>query len=194
MQKTLDKDTRQYQYAEIMVKEVDRINRVINDLLTFSRSIKPNLKPTNVNELIEHSVNLVKGDAKSKNIVIHINSDPSMDHAMLDESQITQVLLNLLLNAMIAIENDGMIEISSRIDPANRSLLIDVADNGDGIKPDLLKTIFEPFVTTREKGTGIGLAIAKKIIKNHEGKIVVLSQPVDVAMSSLFRIIIPVKS
>ena len=194
MHKTMDPGTQQKQYAQIMIKEVDRINRVINDLLTFSRSIKLDLNPTDVAKLIEHTISLVKADAESKNITIRIDSLPSIDQVLLDESQLTQVLLNLLLNAMSAIENKGVIEISSKFDSASHSLLIDVTDNGDGIKPEFIKTIFEPFVTTREKGTGIGLAIAKKIVENHEGQIIAQSPPVGRDKGSLFRIIIPIKS
>ena len=179
--------------AQIMIKEVDRINRVINDLLTFSRPIKLELKPTNVSDLIAHGVGLVQAEADSRSVTINVNADPSMSNVILDENQMTQVILNLLLNAMSAVEDNGVIQIHSNKDPQDRFLSIQIEDDGDGISPEFMENIFEPFVTSREKGTGIGLAIVKKIVENHGGKIEAASPPPSKEKGSTFNLLIPIQ-
>ena len=193
LHKSMDKGSQQRQYAQIMIKEVDRINRVINDLLTFSRPIKLELNPTNVSDLIAHGVGLVQAEADSRSVTINVNADPSMSNVILDENQMTQVILNLLLNAMSAVEDNGVIQIHSNKDPQDRFLSIQIEDDGDGISPEFMENIFEPFVTSREKGTGIGLAIVKKIVENHGGKIEASSPPPSKEKGSTFNLLIPIQ-
>jgi two-component system sensor histidine kinase HydH len=192
LNKSMQEGTQQKQYAQIMIKEVDRINRVINDLLTFSRPIEIELKPTKVTDLIAHAVGLVQADADLKNVTISVNTKASIGLAPLDENQMTQVILNLLLNAMSAVEDNGLIEIHSKLDSKDRALSIEIEDDGDGISPEFMENIFEPFVTSREKGTGIGLAIVKKIIENHGGKIEAVSPPTKKDKGSSFKIKMPI--
>lgn len=194
LQHSMEKGNQQRQYAQIMVKEVDRINRVMNDLLAFSQPVRLDPSPTDVSDLIAHTVSLIKTDADSRHIAIRINSAPMLDHILLDENQMTQVLLNLLLNALIAVDDGGVINISAEKDKTDQNLLIRIEDNGSGIPPELLDKIFDPFVTTREKGTGIGLAITRKIVENHDGKIDVESPPADNRKGSAFTISIPIKT
>jgi two-component system sensor histidine kinase HydH len=190
--KTMKEGTPQKEYAQIMIKEVDRINRVINDLLTFSSPIKLNLKPTDISDLITHANGLVQAEAELRNITILITAEPSNTHVSLDESKMTQVFLNLLLNAMSAVDDGGMIRIHSKHDPKGHAISIEIEDDGEGISPEFMDKIFEPFVTSREKGTGIGLAIVKKIVENHGGRIKATSPPAEKEKGSLFTIIIPI--
>jgi two-component system, NtrC family, sensor histidine kinase HydH len=194
MSNSMGEGTKQKEYAQIMVKEVDRINRVINDLLTFSRPVQLELEPTDVPKLIHHVVNLVSADANARNITIQIHCEPSITVVPLDENQMAQVLLNLLLNAVSAIHKNGVIDIYVRKDSEDRELIFEIADDGDGIPPDMIQTIFDPFVTHREKGTGIGLSIVKKIVENHNGKIEVVSPPATKSVGSVFRLFIPVNT
>lgn len=159
------------EYAEIMVKEVDRINRVVNDLLTFARPLEPELAPTDVLELAEHTIRLVETDARSRNIKIRSIIDPDLKRFFLDANQITQALLNLMLNALQEVDNGGSIDVGADIDESGIRLNIWVEDDGPGIPRDKKKKIFDPFFTTREKGTGLGLAIVHKIVENHRGEI-----------------------
>jgi two-component system sensor histidine kinase HydH len=159
------------EYAEIMVKEVDRINAVVNDLLTFSRPLDPELTATDVRNLVEHSIRLVEADSQARDVVIHMNISPSLNHFHLDANQITQALLNLILNALQEVESGGKIEVGAKTEESGTLLNLWVEDDGPGISPDILEKIFDPFFTTRKKGTGLGLAIVHKIVENHGGDI-----------------------
>lgn len=194
MSNTLQDGSQQKQHAQIMVKEVDRINRVINDLLTFSRPLQPERNPTNVHELIQHAVQLIKADAETRHIELRTNLESLQVTPLLDENQMTQVLLNLLLNALSAIGQNGIIDISVHVTGDGHLLVIEVQDDGEGIAPEHMPRIFEPFMTTKEKGTGIGLAIVKKIIEIHDGHIEVTSPTNNNDRGSIFKMSIPIVS
>lgn len=189
---TLPTDGNQKTHAQIMVKEVDRINRVINDLLTFSRPLQPERNPTNVHELVQHAVQLVKADAETRHIQLRTNMEPLQTAPLLDENHMTQVLLNLLLNALSAIGQNGSIDINVYRGGGGHDLVIEVQDDGEGIAPENLTRIFEPFMTTKEKGTGIGLAIVKRIIDNHNGQIEVRSPVKHKDRGSAIKMRIPI--
>jgi len=187
------KDKPQHQqYAETMVVEVDRINNVVTDLLTFARPMEADLKPTDVAELIEHAVRLVEADAKSHALEIRVII-AELPEVKLDANQMTQALLNLLLNSLQAVKQGGHIEIGAELKARNSSLHLWIEDDGAGIatKKDHIEKIFEPFFTTREKGTGLGLSIVHKIVENHNGEIRVQSPPGGKNNGSRFTIIIP---
>ncbi len=179
------------EYAETMVTEVDRINRVITDLLTFARPMTVELSPTDITELIEHSVRLVEADALSRDVNIRMKIS-DLTKLPLDANQITQALLNLLLNALQASPPKGNIEIGAELDAFDSRLHLWVKDDGLGIRNNLIEKIFEPFYTTHEKGTGLGLAIVHKIVENHNGEIRVNSPPKGMTRGCCFSIIIPI--
>ena len=181
---------REQAYAQTMVSEVDRINRVVTDLLTFARPTKAEPVPADVTELVEHCVRLVQADADSRNITLRRNIT-DLSKVRLDTNQLTQALLNLLLNAMQAVESGGTIEIGAVLKPSDDRLLLWVEDNGAGIQPDKFEKIFDPFYTTRAKGTGLGLAIVHKIVENHQGEIGVESPPAGKKKGSRFTLFLP---
>lgn len=187
----LEDQKQERECAEIMVKEVDRINSVVNDLLTFARPLEPELVPTDVTELIEHTVLLVESDARKRNTAIRSNISPDLRRFRLDANQITQALLNLMLNALQEVKQDGNIEVGAGKNDSGTSLQIWVEDDGPGIPPDIMETIFDPFFTTREKGTGLGLAIVQKIVENHAGEIRVESPLPGKHQGCRFTITIP---
>jgi len=180
------------EYAEIMVKEVDRINRVVNDLLTFARPLEPELAPTDVLELGEHTMRLVETDARSRDIKIRSIIDPDLKRFFLDANQITQALLNLMLNALQEVDNGGSIDVGADVNESGTRLNIWVEDDGPGIPRDKKKKIFDPFFTTRQKGTGLGLAIVHKIVENHRGEIWVESPLPGKTRGSRFVMSLPV--
>jgi len=182
------------EYAEIMVKEVDRINRVVNDLLTFARPMEPEPAPTDVLELAEHTMRLVETDARSRDIKIRSKINPDLKRFLLDANQITQALLNLMLNALQEVDNGGAIDVGADVNESGTRLNIWVEDNGPGIPRDKKKKIFDPFFTTREKGTGLGLSIVHKIVENHRGEIRVESPLPGKTGGSRFIITLPVDS
>jgi two-component system sensor histidine kinase HydH len=179
------------EYAETMVSEVDRINRVVTDLLTFARPTTVEISPTDITELIEHSVRLVEADALSREVNIRMEIS-DLTKLPLDTNQITQALLNLLLNALQALPPKGNIEIGAELDTSDSRLHLWVKDDGPGIPITRIEKIFEPFYTTREKGTGLGLAIVHKIVENHNGELSVISPPKGMPRGCCFTIIIPI--
>jgi len=181
---------REQAYAQTMVSEVDRINRVVTDLLTFARPTRAEAVPADVTELVEHCVRLVQADADSRNITLRRNIT-DLSKVRLDTNQLTQALLNLLLNAMQSVESGGTIEIGAALKPSDDRLLLWVEDNGAGIQPDRVEKIFDPFYTTRDKGTGLGLAIVHKIVENHQGEIGVESPPAGKMKGSRFTLFLP---
>jgi two-component system sensor histidine kinase HydH len=193
LRRALKDKPQELEYAETMVSEVDRINAVVTDLLTFARPMDAELAPTDISELIEHTVRLVEADARSRNINVQMNIS-DLSKIPLDAKQITQAILNLLLNALQAVKNGGRIEVGAELNPSDSLLKIWVEDDGSGISADQKGKIFDPFFTTREKGTGLGLAIVHKIVENHSGEINLKSPPTGKTLGCRFTIGIPIKS
>ncbi len=180
------------EYAETMVKEVDRINRVVTDLLIFARPLEARLAPVDINELVEHTLRLVHADAQNRGIDRHRAIPPDLGEYPLDESQMTQALLNLLLNAIQAVEDGGNIEVGADLYEHGTRLNIWVENDGPGIPPEQREKIFDPFFTTRKEGSGLGLSIVHKIAENHGGEIMLDSPLPDKSHGCLFTICIPV--
>ncbi len=167
--------TDEKEYTQIMIHEVDRINAVVNDLLTFARPMAANLEPVDVSRLIAHAIRLVRADAEDRNIRIESRIELKNPTICADGNQVTQALLNLLLNAVQSIERNGTIQVAIEDDALSQAYRLWVEDDGPGIDPRLQEKIFEPFFTTREKGTGLGLAIVRNIVENHDGQVTVVS-------------------
>ena len=184
---------RDREYTETIVMEVDRINSVVTDLLTFARPMEAELIPTDLTELIEHAVRLVEADAQSKNVGIEMDIQ-DLSKIPLDANQMTQAILNLLLNALQAVENGGRIKVGAELNTSDSILKIWVEDDGPGIAADQKEKIFDPFFTTREKGTGLGLAIVHKIIENHSGEINLQSPLTGKTQGCRITITIPIES
>jgi len=176
--------------AGVMIEEVDRLGRVISELLEFARPAKLNRKPSNMNELLEHSARLVQQEAMAKNVQIQLNLASDSAKADVDPDRLSQCFLNIYLNALQAMENGGQLTIASSIRNGG-SVTIDIKDNGAGISADDLSKIFDPYFTTKPKGTGLGLAIVHKIIEAHQGLVKVRSAT---GQGTVFSIILPLKT
>jgi two-component system sensor histidine kinase HydH len=161
-------DTRHDIGVEI-IHQVDRLSRTVHDLLLFARPKAMDRVPTDLHVLIERIVHVLHDDPAntSVEIVRDFGSDVPIVHA--DGRQMEQVLLNLVLNAIQAMNRTGTVTIVTRAH--GRQVVVSVSDTGPGIPPDKIGRIFEPFFTTRAQGTGLGLAIVKKIIEAHGGLI-----------------------
>ena len=183
-------DSEDKEMAGVMIEEVDRLSRVISELLEFARPTKLNQKPSNMNELIEHSARLVQQEATAKNIQIQLNLTSDSVEADVDSDRLTQCLLNLYLNAMQAMENGGQLVITSSIKD-DVTVAIDIKDSGSGMSEDDLSKIFDPYFTTKPKGTGLGLPIVHKIIEAHQGQVKVRSAR---GQGTVFSIILPLKT
>ena len=160
--------------AGVMIQEVDRLNRVISELLEFARPTELKLKTTDVNSLIEHSVRLIEKEASDKNIDIKLDLSQPPLSAQIDSDRFSQCLLNLYLNALQAMEKGGQLSIKDSLTHDNL-IVIEIRNTGSGIKAENLNKIFDPYYTTKTKGTGLGLAIVHKIVEAHNGSIKVRS-------------------
>jgi len=176
--------------ARVMSDEVDRLNRVISELLDFARPSELSRRPTDVEQLLTHSLKLIERDAAVKNITIEqtIDMDPSQ-RPELDADRFAQCLLNLYLNAIQATPEGGLLKVHA-LTPREGRLQFEIADTGEGIAEDLQQQIFNPYFTTKPKGTGLGLAIVHKIVEAHGGRITVHSTP---GQGTCFRIILPLR-
>ena len=188
----LSENPKEQEYAEVMVKEVDRINKVVTDLLVFSSPMKADPTLTDMGELINHAVRLVEADANECGVEIESEMPPDLMEVEVDANQMTQALLNLLLNAIQMSEGGGKIKVGAARDGAR--LRVWVEDDGPGISKEHIDKIFDPFFTTRDKGTGLGLAIVHSIVENHHGEIKVESPASGKTRGSRFTMSIPIDS
>jgi len=154
-------------------QEIAQINEILTDLLQTARPHAPDIRLSDLNTTVEHTVMLARQQALSKPIEIIFKKNPSLPEVEHDSSQIHEVLLNLLLNSIQAIDGPGRItvEIARRDDFA----LVSVTDTGCGIAPEHLAHVFRPFYTTKGDGTGLGLSLARRIVEEHQGQIDVTS-------------------
>jgi two-component system, NtrC family, sensor histidine kinase HydH len=162
--------------AHVMTQEVDRLNRVISELLEFARPPDIKKKSTDINLLLEHSLQLIAQDAHAKKIVIRRRFSENLGHVAVDPDRLSQCLLNLYLNAIQAMPDGGYLTVGSEA-AGGGQLRIRIEDSGGGILPEDIDRIFNPYYTTKPQGTGLGLAIVHKIMEAHEGRVQVESTP-----------------
>ncbi|HET6350759.1 MAG TPA: ATP-binding protein [Coriobacteriia bacterium] len=175
-----------HESADVIKQEIDRLDRVIKALLDFGRPSKPTLMHTDVNEVLEDVVLFTNRFAKQANVRIEHNLASGLSGVVADPDQLKQVFLNLVTNAVQAMEErGGVITISTR--PNGEYVEVVVADDGPGIAPEDLQKVFDPFFTKRAEGTGLGLTIVHRIIDEHEGHIEVASSP----KGTTFRVSLP---
>ncbi|HSE84056.1 MAG TPA: ATP-binding protein [Thermodesulfobacteriota bacterium] len=185
-------DEKRTQFLTGIEKEVGRIDLIIRSLLNYSRLKNFELKRVDVNEVIKDTLEVVKNQGLLKKIDLMIELSPEPTSVKADPNQLSQVLINLILNAKDAIVQDGMdgvISISSRKFP-NDKIEIEVKDNGAGISNGIKDKIFDPFFTTKDpgKGTGLGLSVSQRIVQTFGGEISVESEP---GQGSSFKITLP---
>jgi len=161
--------------ATTMMTEVDRLNKVISDLLDFSRTSDLQIKETDITILINHSLSLIRHDAEIKGINISVSIPDDLPHVRLDPDRFTQALLNLYLNAMQAMNQSGELSVRAEQDHYGHIRIL-ISDTGPGINAEHIHDIFKPYFTTKPKGTGLGLAIVQKIVEAHNGTITVSSE------------------
>ena len=175
------------QTADIMIQEVDRLNRVVGQLLEFARPISIKPKTISLEDLLNDAVRLIKERAAEKNITVNTRNTTQINTAWGDPDRINQILLNLFLNAIDAMENAGELDVEISSDDS-REICISVSDTGCGISPQDIPRVFDPYFTTKSTGTGLGLAIAHNIAEVMGGRISVES-PQD--RGAIFRVFFP---
>src|SRR5579872_4711213 len=166
--------------------EITRISRTLTDLLETARPRRPDIRRSNLNTTVEHAVMLARQQVLSRPIKIELEKAPDLPEVEHDSDQIHQVLLNLLLNAVQAVEGAGTVRVE--IGARNSYASVAVSDTGRGISPQNLPNIFRPFYTTKGDGTGLGLSLAHRIVEDHHGRIEVSSA---VGKGSKFEVLLP---
>ncbi len=175
-------------YIPLMLREVDRMNRIIDALLFFSRPCETLHSSVRLADLLQETLVLVRNQAGGKAIDFSLSIPENLPRLTLDVEQFKQVFLNLLINSMQAMSGKGTIRISARRLPKQKAVELCFADTGPGIPPDKREDIFDPFYTTKQTGTGLGLAVAHRIITAQGGSIEALDAP---GGGALMRLVIP---
>jgi two-component system sensor histidine kinase HydH len=175
--------------AGIMAEEVDRVNRVISELLEFARPMELKLKAVEIYDLVDKALRLIKYEAQTANVSLFKSIEADLPKVPMDKDRFTQVLLNIFINGIQAMKDGG--KLSVEVFARENKLLFHISDTGEGISADDQINIFNPYYTTKTKGTGLGLAIAFKIIESHGGSITIESAK---GKGTLFEISIPFKS
>lgn len=164
-------DTDDRETADILVSEVERLNRSISELLDYTRADLPERTEVYIDEIIRKAVVLIQSDAEAAGVIV--SSDYQTSHCPIgvDRDKLTQVLLNLFLNGLQAMPEGGQLNISTKAD--SNHLTIKISDTGIGIAPEIMDKVFDPYFTTKNDGTGLGLSLSAKIIEDHQGTITI---------------------
>ncbi|MCS7230008.1 MAG: ATP-binding protein [Candidatus Kryptonium sp.] len=170
--------TQERKYLDLALEGVRRIEKIVEATLNFARPSKPNVKEENINDVINATLPLVEISTLKKKIEIMTKLEPDLPKVKIDFKQIQQVILNILTNAVDAINDVGQICIKSYLaeEGGTNYVVVSISDTGCGIPKDELTKIFEPFYTKKSDGTGLGLAISKQVMNHHDGKIEVESE------------------
>jgi len=186
-------DSERYADLKTIEKHVRNCKTIVEDLLSFSRKSETEKKMLDIHRVIGDVIAFVQHHSSIEHIAIEKDFSPSVKPLLFDEKKIKQVLINLLMNAIHAVGNEGKIGISTEMSGSDGDLIIKVADDGHGIEPRHLKKIFDPFFTTKPtgEGTGLGLSVSYGIIQNHGGRIHVESES---RSGTVFSVVLPTTS
>ncbi len=168
--------------------EIGQITRILTDLLQAARPHPPEIRSTDLNTTVEHAVALVRQQVPSISIRIELQKDLTLPRVEHDSGQIHQLVLNLLLNAVQAIDREGAIRVEISLSKGDAA--ITVLDTGRGIAPEHLPNIFRPFYTTKGNGTGLGLSMVRRTVEDHHGRMEVISE---VGKGTTFVVILPLQ-
>jgi signal transduction histidine kinase len=172
---------------ELIMRESDRLDRIISDFLEFARLRTPRRTPSNLGRCVDDVVILVRKNAdKVEGVSIRTLCDPGLPEVWMDDEQMRQVFMNLAVNACEAMERGGTLEIQAA--RSGDMVRISFKDEGPGIDPEGFERMFEPFFTTKDGGTGLGLAMANKIVNAHGGSI----EYRNAERGAVFTIVLPV--
>ncbi len=171
--------------------EAQRCKMIVKGLLDYAREKKLEIKKASINELVESTLSLLKTQPIFLNINTKIELDGNIPQINMDPGQIQQVLINIIMNAVEAMEGKGDLIIKTEFSEDKSFVLISISDTGPGVKPEFMKKIFEPFFTTKEarQGVGLGLSISKRIIEDHKGTIEIVSEQ---GKGATFKIRLPI--
>ncbi len=183
------------EFLDIIVDEVDRLNRVVGSFLDYARPGHTNPEPIYVNSAVELTLQFLRPECDSADVTLHVTMDPDLPKVRIDIEHLRQVLINLVQNAVQAMTGGGDIYVETRTQDgfrpggqARQWVQISVRDTGPGLAPGLLPNLFVPFVTTKQQGTGLGLAISQRIVSEAGGRIDVRSRE---TVGTTFVVLLP---
>ena len=162
---------------DVIIRETQRCKGIIQDLLEFSRDQEPEKVLTSINDIVEKALNILGNEFHIHHITLEKHLSSQMPDVPLDVSLMQQVFVNLLINALEAIQDNGKIIVRSYMSPNQKGVRVEIADSGCGIPQDNMPKIFDPFFSTKSNGTGLGLAVSYGIVQKHQGDIQVSSRP-----------------
>ncbi|OGB99511.1 MAG: hypothetical protein A3G35_18830 [candidate division NC10 bacterium RIFCSPLOWO2_12_FULL_66_18] len=196
-----DPDVRQ-KFDRVVPRELERVQGVIEDMMELARPAALNLEPTNLNEVLTQALELYEEQAATQGVKVAREFDPDLPFCNADRKRLHRCFSNLLANAIQAMAKGGDLAVHTSLvsdvpaaaspsagAPPDAMIRVTIADTGQGIQPDRLSSIFDPFYTTKEKGLGLGMAITHRIVEDHTGTIDVQSQ---VGLGTTFTIHLPV--
>ncbi|MFW5908134.1 MAG: sensor histidine kinase, partial [Desulfosalsimonas sp.] len=191
LSKKVPKDGPVKEGLEIIMKETQRCKGIIQDLLEFARDRESEKSEVDVNSIVETAVGILDNEFLCQHVKVEKKLADNMIKINLDKNQIEQVIINLLLNALEAVEaNKGRIMIKTSIDQPQNRIRIEIEDNGYGIPHENVENIFDPFFSTKSNGTGLGLSVSYGIIQSHHGEIKVFSEE---GQGTRFTIELPIR-
>jgi len=187
VKKNIKSDSQTDKYFSVLKEEVDRLNSIVVDFLFAVRPMNLELRKGDINSIISQLMEFVRYEMEQSKIMCLLELDEELPGILLDERYMKQALLNLVTNAKAAMPKGGVLTVSTN--HADNEIRISICDTGIGINEENLAKIFEPYFTTKDTGTGLGLTQVYKIIREHQGEITVDSAP---DQGSEFKIILPV--
>ena len=161
-------------FAELILKEIRRVNEIIEQFLTLSRPFQLNMKLSSLQELLKNLVTLLQEEASSQGIQIQAETNSDLPLIKMDNEKLTQAFMNIMKNGMQAMEKGGILLVETQT--FKDRVEVSVSDSGSGIPPEQMEKIFNYYYTTKEKGVGLGLPIAHRIIEAHGGQLKIESQ------------------
>ncbi len=181
LKRKIEEDDPLFNYVNTAMQGVERITRIVEVTLNFSRPTVPDVKELNINSIVQTSMELTRTSIKRKDIKVDVIFDEELPMVRADAKQLQQVFINLITNAADAIKSKGVICIKSYLEKSGKYnegefVVVEVKDDGIGMSPDEMKKIFNPFFTRKAEGTGLGLPITQRILHQHSGIIDVESK------------------
>ncbi len=168
--KNMEFDGNDKRRMEIIVHEISRLEKILDEMLDFARPVKLNLEPASINSVMDACLEIMDARIREKDIAVKKRYVRGLPQILLDHEKIEQAIFNVLLNAVEVLPEGGHIEIvTKQLRRDNRTLQVEISDNGPGISTEDLPYVFDPFFSNKKKGTGLGLSNVKKIIEAHGG-------------------------
>jgi signal transduction histidine kinase len=176
LKKKTAKTDPQNSFPDIIIEEASRLNRIITDFINFAKPREPNMTLCRLEEIIDKNITFLEAQNKEKGYVIKKNFQNHLPEIMADSTMLYQSFLNILINAMQSMPEGGriLVEVSSN----EHWVTVHFDDEGQGIPSEILEKIWDPFFTTKDQGTGLGLGIVKNIIESHGGGVQIVNRPV----------------